>query len=290
MPDYTSRTFKIKRDQITPGKNDRTIFNPAELQALADNIATNGLLQPIMVRPVGGDRYEIILGERRYRACSLLGWDKIPCIVRDVTEEEASAGMLSENMVRSNLDAIDEAVAYQSRIDRFGWSVDYTAQVAGVTPIRVMFRLKLLRLRADLQALVRSGNLALGYAQILADAGLDANFQSLAVDRLREASSPTPAWFRKEVSALLTLQAQQTMFDVLESPELYSQPAPAQVDPPLPSTTIPPTCAGTPREIMAAHISFWQAAGDAWAALGKSFKRQECIAAARALETVLALI
>lgn len=243
-----------------------------------------------MVRPIGGDRYEIILGERRFRACSLLGWDTIPCVVREVTEEEASAGMLSENMVRQNLDPIDEAVAYQSRIERFGWSVDYTAQVAGVTPVRVLFRLKLLRLRADLQALVRSGNLALGYAQILADAGLDANFQAIAVDRLREASSPTPAWFRKEVGALLTLQAQQTMFDVLETPELYSQPVADQADPPLPSTTIPPTCTGTPREIMADHIAFWQAAAEAWAALGKSFKRQECLAAARALETVLALV
>lgn len=290
MNKYTTRTYQIDRALIAPGNNDRTIFNATELQALADNIAANGLLQPIMIRPVADGRYEIILGERRFRAMSLLAWEKIPCIIRDVSDEEASAGMLSENMARANLDAIDEALAYQSRIDRYGWSVDYTAQVAGVTTVRVLFRLKLLRLRDDLQALVRSSNLALGYAQILADSGLDANYQAAAVDRLRDASNPTPGWFRKEVAALVTLQAQHTMFDVLETPELYTQPAPAAGDPPHPSTTVPPTQGTTPRETIASHIAFWQSAGDAWAALGKSFKRQECQAAARALETVLMLV
>lgn len=92
MNKYTTRTYQIDRALIAPGNNDRTIFNATELQALADNIAANGLLQPIMIRPVADGRYEIILGERRFRAMSLLAWEKIPCIIRDVSDEEASAG------------------------------------------------------------------------------------------------------------------------------------------------------------------------------------------------------
>lgn len=283
------RTYHIATAAITAGTNDRTIFHPAELHALADNIAANGLLQPIMVRPIGEGRYQIILGERRFRAVCLLGWEKIPAVVQDVTDEEASAGMLSENMARANLDPIDEARAYQSRIDAFGWSVEELARIAGVSTVRVLFRLKLLRLRSDLQALIRTGNLALGYAQVLADAGLDTNHQAIAVDRLRDNGTPTPQWFRREVGALLTQQAQSSMLDPFEAAALTAQPTPEPIDPPHPATTIPPVQGTTPRETVAAHIAFWKSAADAWAVLGKSFKRQECQAAARALETALAL-
>lgn len=286
---YTTRTYQIDRVSIIPGDNDRTIFHAAELEALAENISTNGLLQPIMVRPIDSDRYQIILGERRFRAISLLGWEKVPCIVRNVTEQEASAGMLSENMARSNLDPIDEAHAYQSRIDAYGWSVEELARIAGVSTTRVLFRLKLLRLRNDLQSLVRSGNLPIGYAQILADVELDANHQAIAVDRLRDNATPTPVWFRRECAVLLTQQAQASMFDIFESASMTVQPCAAPIDPPLPSTTIPPHAGATPRETITAHIAFWKTAADAWATLGKSFKRQECQAVAQALEIALAL-
>lgn len=284
------RTYHLNRSEIIPGNNDRTIFNAGELQTLADNIAANGLLQPIMVRKLDDSRYQIILGERRYRATGLLGWATIPAVIRDVTEEEASAGMLSENMARANLDPIDEARAYQSRINTYGWPIEELARIAGVSTTRVLFRLKLLRLRDDLQALIRSENLAIGYAQILADADLDINHQAIAVDRLRDNATPTPAWFRRECAALLASQAQTSMFDVFEAAAMDVQPVPTPADPPLPSTTIPPHAQGTPRDVITAHISFWNKAADAWAALGKSFKRQECQAAARALETALALI
>jgi ParB/RepB/Spo0J family partition protein len=290
MSKYTTRTYHLNRAEIIPGDNDRTVFNAAELQALADNINENGLLQPIMVRKLTNGQYQIILGERRYRATGLLGWETIPAIIRDVTDEEASAGMLSENMARANLDPIDEAHAYQSRIDRYGWTVEYLAGIAGVSTVRILFRLKLLSLRSDLQALIRSGNLPLGYAQTLADAGLDANHQAIAIDRLRDNANPTPQWFRRECGALLSQQAQVCMFDVFEAAAMEVQPTEAPAEPPLPSTTIPPHASGTPREMLAAHVSFWKQAADAWATLGKSFKRQECQAAAQALETVLALM
>lgn len=302
---YTTRTYRIDYSAITPGNNDRTIFNLAELQALADNIRANGLLQPIMVRPITEGQYQIILGERRYRAIGLLGWEKVACIVRNVTDEEASAGMLSENMARANLDPIDEALAYQSRMDRFGWSVEELARIGGVSTTRVLFRLKLLRLRDDLQALVRTENIPLGYAQILADAELNANMQALAIDRLRDNATPTPAWFRRECGKLLTSQAQAETFNVFDNPELYAQPSgdgtqltswlsPSPMPEPaeqlaMPGLTMAPTVSGTPQAIMQAQIAFWRNAAHAWDNKGKNFKRQECRAAAHALETALAM-
>lgn len=297
------RTYHLPTNAITAGTNDRTIFNPAELQALAENIATNGLLQPIAVRPIGAGQYRLILGERRYRAVCLLGWEKVPCVIQDVTDEEASAGMLSENMARANLDPIDEARAYQSRIDQFGWSIEELARIAGVSTTRVLFRLKLLRLRDDLQALVRTENLPLGYAQILADADLDTNHQAIAVDRLRDNGTPTPAWFRRECAALLTSQAQTEAFDVFSTPELYAQPASETPSAPIgvfpmptptshpavPGVTVAPKTGETPVEIMRGQISFWRQAAQAWDNKGKNFKRDNCYAAAHALESALAL-
>lgn len=105
--------------QVQPGQNDRTVFRPEELEALAASIQADGLIQPITVRPTPGGRFEIVAGERRYRAIGLLGWETVPAIVRDLTDEQASTIMLLENVHRVDIDPVDEARAYQSRIDRF---------------------------------------------------------------------------------------------------------------------------------------------------------------------------
>lgn len=300
------RTYTIPTSQISAGKQDRTTFEPAALQALATDMGKNGLLQPIMVRKLGEGEYKIILGERRFRAATqLLNWKEIPCIVRDVTDEEASAGQLAENMNRKNLDAIDEANAYQDRISQFDWSVEYIAQVAGVSTVRVLFRLKLLKLRSDLQALIRSENLQLGYAQILADAELDTNFQAIAVDRLRANASPTPAWFRREVGTLVTTQYQVDQFSSIEDMALFAQPSgtPAQMPSifgaspaqqladqiPMTGLESPAPAGSTPAEVMAHQIAGWRAAAKAWDRLGKNFKKGECESAANALESALAM-
>jgi ParB/RepB/Spo0J family partition protein len=282
---------------IIPGDNgtghqDRTKFDG--LAELAASISEHGLIQPITVRPVGeSDLYQIVAGERRFRACELLGWQEIPAIVADLTSDEASAVMLAENTGRADLDPIDEGRAYQVRILRFGWTVAECARSAGVSEVRVQFRLKLLKLRPDLQDLVRSGNLALGYAQILADANLDVNRQLLAIRALRDQSSPTPAWFRRIVAGLLTEQAQGVMFDemplfggqAVEAPKtaVHSEPA-------TPATVTPPSVGGSPKEIIGGQMAFWQSAAEAWERLGKPFKRQECQAAAQALQFVFATL
>lgn len=276
--------------EIVPGQNDRTVFDAVKLAELADSIREHGLVQPITVRQLDGcELYEIVAGERRFRACSLLEWTEIPAIIQDLTDEEAAAIMLSENVARADLDAIDEGLAYQKRIKAYGWTAQDCADKAGVSVVRVQFRLKLLKLRSDLQELVRSGNLDIGYAQIIVSSGLDANFQLLATRALQENASPTPPWFRRLCGELARRQSQVKMFDdplFSGLPGVIPQPV-ETIEPPHPTTTKPPKHGNSPKEIIESQMAFWNTAAEAWDRIGKPFRRQECQAAALALQGLL---
>jgi ParB/RepB/Spo0J family partition protein len=281
----------IDTNEIIPGNNDRTVFSPDALQELAASIREHGLIQPITVRWIDdAEAYQIIAGERRYRACKLLGWQTVPSIIVDATDEQASALMLAENVARADLDPIDEAIAYQTRIDLFGWTVQEIADRAGVSPIRVQFRLKLLRLRPDVQKLVRDGHLSIGYAQILCDANLDTNRQLIAFRYLRDNPAPTPGWFRRQVNDLLAEQSQDALFDFSSFIAPTETQHVAIEEPAHPSTTRPPTRGSSLREILRNQAGFWSQAAEAWDKLGKPFKRQECEAAAQALTLALSAI
>lgn len=282
--------------EIIPGPNDRTTFDPAALQELASSIDEHGLIQPITVRWLDdADCYQIIAGERRFRACKdILGWEEIPALIADATDEEASAMMLAENISRENLDPIDEAQAYASRMTMFDLTTAEIAKQAGVSTIRVQFRLKLLSLRPEIQKLVRDDQISIGYAQTLADAGLDTNRQLIAIRALRDNPKPTTGWFRRVVNELLEQQAQGELFDlplmcgsILNAPIVDAAPT---IDPPLPTTHKPPKAGQTIREIIRNQVHFWDRAATEWDRIGKPFKRQECQAAAAALRSSLAMI
>jgi ParB/RepB/Spo0J family partition protein len=238
----TNTLTHVPTAQIRPGDNDRSTFNPVALQELADSIAANGLAQPITVRPLWtcptcrGEiaatfpdgpcpacgvhqvwsemHYQIVAGERRFRACSqLLGWTEIPAIVRDLSDEQAAAIMLAENVHRVDLNPLDEAMAYDKRMAQFGWSVAETARQANVGEGRVAARLKLLDLTPEIQHLVANGHLGLGFAQAMSK--LDANRQRLALAWLREQpATPTLNVFHRLVSQLYEQQVQEAMFDL----------------------------------------------------------------------------
>jgi len=307
----------IPTAQVVPGDNDRKAFDRAELEELAASIKEHGLAQPITVRPlwtcqdcghaypespiVCDDckserftfKYQIVAGERRFRAISqVLEQATVPAFVREMDDETASAIMLTENVARKDLDPIDEAMAYQTRIDRFDWSVQDIADKAGVSTVRVQFRLKLLKLRPEIQKLVRDDQIPLGYAQILSDGGLDVNRQLIALSRYRDNPSPTPQWFRREVGKLLEEQAQDCFFDLdnFLVAQVSNETESAFIVPPLPSTSTPPVTGTTAVEIIAGQITFWKDAAQAWDELGKSFKKHECEAAAQALNLVLAAL
>lgn len=197
-------------DQIEPGPNDRQHFDPTALAELAQSIASHGLAQPITVRPVQ-DHFEIVAGERRFRAVQQLGWPTIPALVRELTDEQAAAIMLVENTGRADLTPIEEARAYERRRASFGWSQAHTAEVAGVSLDRVRRRLALLNLFADAQMLVATGQLPLGHAEAVAV--LDRDRQRIAL-RLYNASANMPLHaFRQVVDQLYAQQVQMSMWD-----------------------------------------------------------------------------
>jgi ParB/RepB/Spo0J family partition protein len=201
---------------IMPGDNDRTRFQHQALRELADNIKDHGLAQPITLRLVG-QGYQIVAGERRFRAFKLLEkeqpnrWTAIPAIIRDYTDEQADAIMLAENLHRADLDPIDEALAYQKRIDRYGWTITELAKRANVTSGRVSSRLKLLKLIPEVQHLVKFGNMPLGHAQAMSS--LNKNFQFVAL-RAITGKNLSIEEFKAVCSELLRRQSQASMWDL----------------------------------------------------------------------------
>jgi ParB/RepB/Spo0J family partition protein len=263
------------------------------LQELADSIKANGLAQPITVRWVEDrQKYEIVAGERRFRAHKLLGVATVRAIVRDLTDSEASAIMLAENTGRKDLDPVDEARAYKARMTAYGWDDKTVAEKAGVSVQRVRNRLALLQLRDDLLHLVRTGNLQMGYAQIIAEANLDKNRQLIALKRLQTCPAPTPQWFRKECGELVNQQAQGDLFDSVlfagvvfdakQTKQEFVQTLPAD-----PRKDKAPTDGKTYKKVVENQIQVWFKAADQWDRFGKSAPRDRCLAAARALQAIV---
>jgi ParB/RepB/Spo0J family partition protein len=206
-----SELVEIKLDLVDAGDNDRKVFDQVALEELAESIRDHGLAQPITVRPKGV-RFEIVAGERRTRACRLLGWTSIPAIVREMDDEQAAAIMLAENVARVDLNPMDEAKAYHKRMTAFGWSVPVCAQKANVSESKVRSRINLLKLAEDIQVLVASGQMGVGYAEAMAD--LDHNRQRIAMRYFGEAKRPTLSEFRELVGKLYAEQASESMFDL----------------------------------------------------------------------------
>lgn len=200
--------------EIMPGNNDRKVFDQAKLKELAASISEHGLAQPITVRIIDTDLYQIVAGERRYRAISeVLNWPTIPAIVRDLSDEQASAIMLAENTGRADLNPIEEANAYRSRIQAYDWTPEQIAKIAGVSAELVKRRIKLLSLNSEIQHLVAHGHFPLGHAETIAD--LDPNRQNIALRIYRESANGLPlAAFRSITSQLLEEQSQESLFDL----------------------------------------------------------------------------
>ncbi len=138
------------------------------LQELADSIKAQGVVQPIVVRPLSaGDRYEIIAGERRWRATQLAGLHQIPAVIRDVPDQTAMAMALIENIQREDLNPMDEAGALQRLIEEFGLTHQETAEAVGRSRAAVSNLLRLLALNPDVKQLVETRQLEMGHARAL---------------------------------------------------------------------------------------------------------------------------
>jgi ParB family chromosome partitioning protein len=154
-------------EEIEPDRGQpRRHFDEAHILELADSIRTKGVLQPLLVRREG-EHYAIVAGERRWRAAQRAGVREVPCIVRDVTEPEAFELALIENIQREDLNAIEEAEAYQRLIEYHGLTQDELAQRVGKERSTVANALRLLRLPDPIKVAMSSGALSMGHARAL---------------------------------------------------------------------------------------------------------------------------
>jgi len=162
-----SALIEIELDQIQRNSfQPRIHFDSAKLQELADSIRENGVLQPVIVRRVGAG-YELIAGERRWRAAQIAGLARIPAIVQDATDEKVLERALVENVQRDDLNAIEEATAYQLLIDEFGLTQEAVAQRVGKSRVSVTNTLRLLRLPPQVQQAILAGDISMGHARAL---------------------------------------------------------------------------------------------------------------------------
>jgi len=201
-------------DLLQRGKyQPRTHMSQEALQELADSIKVQGVVQPIVVRSIGGGRYEIVAGERRWRASQLAGLHTVPAVVRDIPDEAAIAIALIENIQRENLNPVEEAMALQRLIDEFGMTHQQTAESVGRSRAAVTNLLRLLTLNADVREMLEQAQMDMGHARALlaltgkaqsdaarqvVDKGLSVRETEQLVRRLTERPHAAKATHRKD--------------------------------------------------------------------------------------------
>ena len=164
--DATLRELPVSQIERNPHQ-PRDHFDEEALVALTASVTELGVLQPVLVRPVGADRYELIAGERRWRAAKRAGLQTIPAVVRRIGDTASLEQAVVENLHRQDLNALEEAAAYQQLIEEFHLSHDEVARRVGKSRSAVTNTLRLLQLPAGIQKLVTDGQLAAGHARAL---------------------------------------------------------------------------------------------------------------------------
>lgn len=158
----------LKISHLKPGRyQPRTRMDESSLAELAQSIRAQGLMQPVLVRPLGMGSYEIIAGERRVRAAGLAGMDDVPVLVRDVPDEAAAVMSLVENIQREDLNPLEEAQGLQRLIDEFRLTHDQAAQAVGRSRSAASNLMRLLNLAEPVQKLLLGGDIEMGHARAL---------------------------------------------------------------------------------------------------------------------------
>jgi len=166
-PGESDSLVDVSIDQIEPNPNQpRKSFESNALDELAASIRSSGVIQPVVVRRVA-DSYQLIAGERRWRAARQAGLERIPAIIREATDAESLELALVENLLREDLNPIEEAEAYRSLLAQFGWTQEELAQRIGRDRTSIANALRLLRLPDELQEDLRAGRLTMGHARAL---------------------------------------------------------------------------------------------------------------------------
>lgn len=173
----------LKISQIEPNRNQpRRTFDEDALQELALSISEHGVLQPILVRPMIYGGYQIVAGERRYRASRMAGLTEIPAIIRELSDSETMQIALIENLQRSDLTTLEEAMGYQTLMDEYDFSQEDVARIVGKSRSAVANTLRLLSLPDEVKDLLEQGKLSAGHARAL----LIVEDDKIAVDTARK--------------------------------------------------------------------------------------------------------
>lgn len=167
-PQVSEDLKEIDLDLIEPNNlQPRTRFDEPQLEELAQSIKANGVVQPILVRRIGGEKYQLVAGERRWRAAQRAGLQKVPAVIREVPDDRMLELALIENIQRQELNAIEEAHAYKRLIETLGLTQETVAQRVGRDRTFVTNYLRLLRLPEDIQQLVEENKISMGHARAL---------------------------------------------------------------------------------------------------------------------------
>ena len=167
---FESKDIKtLRMSEIEPNKSQpRTVFDEENIKGLAESIKEHGLIQPIVVRPLpNGITYQIIAGERRWRACKLLKMEEVPVIIRETDELEAAQLAIVENVQRADLNPVEEAMAYRALMDKYGMTQDRLSEVMGKSRPYIANLTRLLSLPEEALTALSNGEISVGHAKVL---------------------------------------------------------------------------------------------------------------------------
>ena len=174
----------LRLTEIEPNRNQpRTNFDEEALSELAESIEKHGLIQPIVVRPTSSGMYQIVAGERRWRACRMAGISEVPVVIKELDDRNYYEIALIENLQREDLNPVEEAVGYRTLIDTYGLTQEQVAESVGKSRSTVTNVLRLLNLREDALQALKNGDITAGHARAI----LAAESDELAADMLKAA-------------------------------------------------------------------------------------------------------
>lgn len=220
----------LRLSDIEPDKNQpRKTFEPEALSSLADSISTHGILQPIVVRkPEGqsddgdavtrilGSKYRIVAGERRWRAAKMAGLTEVPVIIKEMTDHEAAAIMLVENLQREDLNSVEQARGLKRLLEEFELTQEETAQIVGISRPALTNSLRLLSLPEKTLSLLEKGELSAGHARAL-----------LSIGNAKEIDSAAETVVSKGLSVRETERLAKLIYAQLNSPKTAKKEKPA---------------------------------------------------------------
>lgn len=207
---------EIPVDLIQRGKyQPRRDIDPESLQELAESIRAQGIMQPIVVRPISDRKYEIIAGERRWRAAQIAGLDEVPAVIRDVSDESAIAMALIENIQREDLNPIEEAVSLQRLQQEFELTQQEVADAVGKSRSTIANLLRLMSLQEDVRLLLERGDMEMGHARAL-----------LALEGMQQSQAA-----RTVVGKGMSVRQTEALVRNLLARQASPVQAPAQLDP-----------------------------------------------------------